>query len=67
MGLIRFYRELAGVGLVFPRGGPADRGGVPGYPVVRLRPIDGIEFVKEAVTALGYSTDLATHLFRATM
>jgi hypothetical protein len=36
----------------------------PGYPVVRLRPIDGLEFVEEAVIALGYSTELATHLFR---
>jgi hypothetical protein len=35
-GLIGFYREIAGVGLVFPR---ADR-----YPVVRLRPIEGLEF-----------------------
>jgi len=24
-------------------------------------PIDGIEFVEEAVTVLGYSTELATH------
>jgi hypothetical protein len=36
----------------------------PGYPVVRLRPIEGLEFVKEAVIALGSSTELATHLFR---
>jgi hypothetical protein len=26
--------------------------------------IDGLEFVEEAVTALGYSTELASHLFR---
>ena len=36
----------------------------PGYPVVRLRRIEGIEFVLEAVAALGSSTELATHLFR---
>jgi hypothetical protein len=34
------------------------------YQVIRLHPIEGIEFVEEAVTALGYSTELATHLFR---
>jgi hypothetical protein len=32
----------------------------PGYPVVRFRRIDGLEFVEEAVAALGYSTELAT-------
>jgi len=31
---------------------------------VRLRSIEGIEFVEEAVAALGYSTELAHHLFR---
>jgi hypothetical protein len=36
----------------------------PGYPVVRLRPIEGLEFVEETVTALGYSMELAHHLFR---
>jgi hypothetical protein len=36
----------------------------PGYPVIRLRRIEGIEFVEDAVTALGSSTELATHLFR---
>ena len=39
-GLIGFYREIAGAGLVFPR---ADRPIIavefPGYPVVRFRPI----------------------------
>jgi hypothetical protein len=29
----------------------------PGYPVVRLRPIEGIEFVEETVAALGSSTE----------
>jgi hypothetical protein len=29
-----------------------------------LRPIKGLEFVEEAVTALGSSTELAHHLFR---
>jgi hypothetical protein len=63
-GLIRFHHEIAGVGLVFPR---ADRPiaveGV-GMGLIVLRPIDGIEFVEETVTALGYSTELANHLFR---
>jgi hypothetical protein len=35
-----------------------------GYAVIALHPIKGLEFVEEAVTALGYSTELATHLFR---
>jgi hypothetical protein len=35
-----------------------------GYQVIRLRPIEGLEFIEEAVTALGYSTELAHHLFR---
>jgi hypothetical protein len=58
-GLIRFYHEIAGVGLVFPRADRPIAVEFPGYPVVRLRPIDGIEFVEETVTALGYSTELA--------
>jgi hypothetical protein len=56
-GLIGFYREIAGVGLVFPRADRPIAVEFPGYPVVRLRPIEGIEFVEEAVTALGYSTE----------
>jgi hypothetical protein len=56
-----FYRGITGVGLVFPRAGPADRGWVLR---VSLRPIKGLEFVEEAVTALGSSTELAHHLFR---
>ena len=63
-GLNRFYRELAGVGLVFPRADWPVAVEYPGYPVVRLRRIEGIEFVLEAVAALGSSTELATHLFR---
>ena len=35
-----------------------------GYQVIMLRPIEGLEFVEETVTALGYSTELAHHLFR---
>ena len=57
-GLIRFYHEIAGVGLVFPRADRPIAVEFPGYPVVRLRPIEGIEFVEETVTALGYSTEL---------
>jgi hypothetical protein len=63
-GLIRFYREIAGVGLVFPRADRPIAVEFPGYPVVRLRPIEGLEFVEETVTALGSSTELAHHLFR---
>jgi hypothetical protein len=60
--LPRGSKGIAGVGLVFPR---ADRSIAEwvGYQVIRLHPIEGIEFVEEAVTALGYSTELATHLF----
>ena len=29
----------------------------PGYPVTRLRRIDGLEYVEETVTALGSATD----------
>src|ERR1700716_251131 len=36
----------------------------PGYPVVRLRPIEGLEFVEETVIALDSTTELAHHLFR---
>src|ERR1700732_2767579 len=38
-GLIRFYREIAGVGLVFPRADRPIAVEFPGYPVVRFRPI----------------------------
>jgi hypothetical protein len=54
-GLIRFYREIAGVGLVFPRADRSIAVEFPGYPVVRLRPIEGLEFVEEAVAAVGSS------------
>ena len=51
-GLIRFYHEIAGVGLVFPR---ADRPiaveGV-GMGLIVLRPIEGLEFVEAAVPAV---------------
>jgi hypothetical protein len=63
-GLTRFYREIAGVGLVFPR---ADRSIAVEYPedaVITLHPIEGLEFVLEAVAALGNSSELAGHLFR---
>src|ERR1700736_2080131 len=63
-GLVRFYREIAGVGLVFPRADHPIAVEFPGYPVVRLRSIEGLEFVEEAVAALGSTTELATHLFR---
>jgi hypothetical protein len=53
-----------GVGLVFPRADRSIAVEFPGYPVVRLRPIEGLEFVEEAVIALGSSTELATHPFR---
>jgi hypothetical protein len=33
----------------------------------RLRPIEGLEFVEETVTALGSSTELAHHLFRESL
>jgi hypothetical protein len=67
-GLIGFYREIAGVGLVFPR---ADRRiavdvleiGLEGN-LITLRPIAGLEFVEEAVAAVGSSSELAHHLFR---
>jgi hypothetical protein len=52
------------VGLVFPRADRSIAVEWVGYQVIRLHPIEGIEFVEEAVTALGYSTELAHHLFR---
>src|ERR1700730_14071523 len=51
-GLIGFYREIAGVGLVFPRADRPIAVEFPRYPVVRLRRIEGIEFVEEAVTTM---------------
>ena len=62
--MIRFYHAIAGVGLVFPRADRPIAVEFPGYPVVRLRPIAGLEYVEETVTALGSSTELAHHLFR---
>ena len=42
-GLIGFYREIAGVGLVFPWAKQPIAVEFPGYPVTRLRRIDGLE------------------------
>jgi hypothetical protein len=50
--------------LVFPRADRPIAVEYPGYPVVRLRPIEGLKFVEDTVVALGSSTELATHLFR---
>jgi hypothetical protein len=63
-GLSRFYRELAGVGLVFPRADRPTAVEYGGYPVMRLRWIEGLEYVEETVVVLGSSTELAHHLFR---
>jgi hypothetical protein len=52
--LIRFYHEIAGVGLVFPRADRSIAVEFPGYPVVRLRPIEGLEFVEETVGCADY-------------
>jgi hypothetical protein len=63
-GLIRFYRGITGVGLVFPRADLPIAVKWAGNAVSTLRPIKGLEYVEETVTALGYSTELASHLFR---
>jgi hypothetical protein len=84
-GLIRFYHEIAGVGLVFPlasapiavsrfdllmgpRSGPGSflARTILGWPASHpnLHPIEGLEYVEETVAALGYSGELAHHLFR---
>ena len=39
----------------------------PGYPVITLRPIEGLEFVGETVAALGSSGELAHHLFQGVL
>jgi hypothetical protein len=44
-GLARFYHEIAGVGLVFPRGDRSIAVRYSLYPVVTLRPIEGLKFV----------------------
>jgi hypothetical protein len=62
--LIGFYRGITGVGLVFPRADLPIAVKWAGHAVSTLRPIKGLEFVEETVTALGYSTELAHHLFR---
>jgi hypothetical protein len=38
---------------MFPRADRPITVGYSGYPVIMLRPIKGLEFVEEAVTALG--------------
>jgi hypothetical protein len=43
-GLIGFYREIAGVGLMFPRADWPIAVEYSGYPVIMLRRIAGIEF-----------------------
>jgi hypothetical protein len=63
-GLIRFCREIAGVGLTFPRADRLIAIDYPGAPIVTLHPITGIEFVVDTVTALSGERDLADHLFR---
>jgi len=59
-GLCGFYHGIAGVGLVFPLAAKPIAVEYPGYPVITLRPIVGLEFVEDAVTALGSSTELPT-------
>jgi hypothetical protein len=49
---------------VFPRADRSIAVEWAGHAVITLHPIDGLEFVEETVTALGSSTELATHLFR---
>jgi hypothetical protein len=63
-GLIRFYHEIAGVGLVFPSAVRSIAVEGVGMGLIILRPIEGLEFVEETVAALGVSTELANHLFR---
>ena len=58
-------REIAGVGLMFPRADRPIAVEWAGHAVSTLHPIAGLEFVFEAVTALGSSTELAGNLFRA--
>jgi hypothetical protein len=52
------------VGLVFPRADRSIAVEWVGHAVITLHPIEGIQFVEETVTALGYSTELASHLFQ---
>src|ERR1700724_2773913 len=63
-GLIPFTAASQGWGWCSPGRDRPIAVGYCGYPVIMLRPIKGLEFVEEAVTALGYSTELAHHLFR---
>ena len=48
-GLCGFYREIAGVGLMFPFAARPIAVEYPGYPVITLRPIEGLEFVEDRV------------------
>jgi hypothetical protein len=50
-GLIGFYREIAG-GLVFPRADRPIAVDYPGYPVITLHPIKGLEFVVASTATL---------------
>jgi hypothetical protein len=63
-GLIPFTAASPGWGWCSPGRDRPIAVGYCGYPVIMLRPIKGLEFVEEAVTALGSSTELAHHLFR---
>jgi preprotein translocase subunit Sec61beta len=64
-GLIRFYREIAGVGLVFPRADRPIAVEWVGYQVIRLHPIEGIEFVEEAVTVCrAFGWEIEAHRFK---
>jgi hypothetical protein len=49
-GMIRFYREIAGVGLVFPRADRPIAVEWVGYQVIRLHPIEGLEFVEPCIS-----------------
>jgi hypothetical protein len=50
--------------LVFPRADRSIAVEWAGHAVITLHPIEGIEFVEEAVAAVGSSSELAHHLFR---
>src|ERR1700730_17338436 len=63
-GLLPFTAASQGWGWCSPGRDRPIAVGHCGYPVIMLRPIKGLEFVEEAVTALGSSTELAHHLFR---
>jgi hypothetical protein len=60
-GLIGFYHEIAGVGLVFPLAARPIAVSTPGTPSSRCGRSRGIEFVEEAVAAVGSSGEFAHH------